>query len=154
MYIWFPGDLVKMQIPIHQVRARAWDYALLMSSQEMPPLLVHEPHSGLSMSQILVVFPSEQGHDLIYQNLQPSRIINTDHLGGLFAKSKDPPLFKSISSGLCLMTLLLHPVHSHRGCLTQQQGPLKDSQRTRWWRVGRKHPNCLPFLYFLYELFK
>lgn len=61
MYLWFPRDLVKMQIPIQQVRAGAWDYALLVSSQEMPPLLVHEPHSGLSMSQILVVFPSERG---------------------------------------------------------------------------------------------
>ena len=54
-----------MQIPIQQVRAGAWDYALLVSSQEMLPLLVHEPHSGLSMSQILVVFPSERAHDLI-----------------------------------------------------------------------------------------
>ena len=55
----------------------------------MLPLLIHEPHAGLSMSQILVMFPSEQVHDSIYQNLQPPHIINTDHLGGLFAKSKD-----------------------------------------------------------------
>ena len=97
----------------------------------MLPLLIHEPHAGLSMSQILVMFPSEQVHDSIYQNLQPPHIINTDHLGGLFAKSKDPPLFKSISSALCLLTLLVHLVHSHRGCLTRQRGPLKNSQRTR-----------------------
>ena len=69
------------------------------------------------------VFFHEQGHDPIYQNLQPPHIINTDHLGGLLAKWKDPPLFKSIPSGLCLMTLLVHLVHSHRGCLTWQQGP-------------------------------
>lgn len=147
MYIWLPGDLVKMQVPIQQVRAGAWDYAFNALLGDATAAL-HEPHAGLSMSQILVVFPSEQGHDPIYQNLQPPHIINTDHLGGLFAKSKDPPLFKSISGALCLLTLLVHLVHSHRGCLTWQQGPLKDSQHTRWWRVGRKHPNCLPCLCF------
>lgn len=80
MYIWLPGDLVKMQVPIQQVRAGAWDYAFNALPGDATAAL-HEPHAGLSMSQILVVFPSEQGHDPIYQNLQPPHIINTDHLG-------------------------------------------------------------------------
>lgn len=61
-----------------------------------------------------------------------------------FAKSKDPPLFKRISSGLCLTTLLPTWWIPHsEGSLTVVTTEAPKGQCTRWWRVGRKDANFI-----------